>query len=250
LPSPYDGVPSSKWLEVTRRLVNDHPLELIEIRDSCLEAWDLLWQTTIGKDQVSIPLQETNPPAIVVSYFFERLLSRVLASRFPGQWRSGVIKSEKDIVFENDHAFSLEIKCSGQLDTKIYGNRSTGQQAKSVRKADKPEKSGYYITINFYETTIMLIRFGWIDQEDWSAQQAQTGQAAGLPESVYQGKLIEISGEYRKKSPVQIIKGVGEKKSQELDALGIRTIHDLLCYSGSDKKITKLLESLDQDSLA
>ena len=125
MPSPYDGVPSSEWLEVTRRLVNDHPLELIEIRDSCLEAWDLLWQTTIGKDQVSIPLQETNPPAIVVSYFFERLLSRVLASRFPDQWRSGVIKSEKDIVFENNHSFSLEVKCSGQLDTKIYGNRST-----------------------------------------------------------------------------------------------------------------------------
>lgn len=248
--SPYDGVPSSAWLEVTKKLVNDHPLLPVEIRDCCLEAWELLWQTTIGKDQVSIPLQETNPPAIVVSYFFERLLSRVLGSRFPGQWRTGASKSEKDIVFESDHTYSLEVKCSGQLDTKIFGNRSTGQKAKSVRKADKPEKSGYYVTVNFYETTIMLIRFGWIDQEDWSAQQAQTGQAAGLPDSVYRGKLIEIPGEYRRKSPIQIIKGVGDKKSVELSSLGIRTIHDLLCYSGSDMKVKKLLETLDQDSLA
>jgi hypothetical protein len=249
LPSPYDGLPSSAWLEVTNRLVSEHPLELIVIRDCCLEAWELLWQTTIGKDQVSIPLQETNPPAIVVSYFFERLLSRVLGSRYPGQWRSGASKSEKDIVYENDHIYSLEVKCSGQLDTKIYGNRSTGQQAKSVRKADKPEKSGYYVTVNFFETTIMLIRFGWIDQEDWSAQQAQTGQAAGLPDSVYKGKLIELPGVYRRKSPVQIIKGVGDKRSEELSALGIRRVQDLINYSGSDKKVKKLLESLDQDSL-
>ncbi len=250
MPSPYDGVPSSAWHEVTNRLVAEHPLEPMVIRDCCLDAWELLWQTTIGKDQMSIPLQETNPPAIVVSYFFERLLSRVLGSRFPGQWRSGTSKSEKDIVFESDHAYSLEVKCSGQLDTKIYGNRSTGQQAKSVRKADKPEKSGYYVTVNFYATTIMLIRFGWIDQEDWSAQQAQTGQAAGLPDSVYQGKLIEIPGEYRRNSPVQIIKGVGSKRSEELNTVGIRTIKDLLHYSGGDRKIKKLLESLDQDSLA
>lgn len=250
MPTPYDGVPSSEWLGVTHRLVAEHPLEPMVIRDCCLDAWELLWQTTIGKDQLSIPLQETNPPAIVVSYFFERLLSRVLGSRYPGQWRSGTSKSEKDIVFESDHAYSLEVKCSGQLDTKIYGNRSTGQKAKSVRKADKPEKSGYYVTVNFYETTIMLIRFGWIDQEDWSAQQAQTGQAAGLPDNVYQGKLIEIPGEYRKNSPVQIIKGVGSKRSEELNAEGIRTINDLLHYSGSDTKIKKLLESLDQDSLA
>jgi predicted flap endonuclease-1-like 5' DNA nuclease len=95
----------------------------------------------------------------------------------------------------------------------------------------------------------MLIRFGWIDQEDWSAQQAQTGQAAGLPDSVYKGKLIEIPGEYRRKSPVQVIKGIGSKRSEELSALGIRTVQDLISYSGSDMKIKKLLESLDQDFL-
>lgn len=250
MPSPYEGIQADRWPEITQRLVDNHPLDLATIRDCCLEAWNLLWQTTIGKDELSISLQEANPPAIVISYFFERLLSRVLASRFPGQWRSGTSKSEKDIVFQDDTSMSLEIKCSGQLDTKIYGNRSTGQQAQSVRKADKPEKSGYYITVNFFETTIMLIRFGWIDQEDWSAQQAQTGQAAGLPESVYQGKLLELSGAYRRQAPVQILKGVGPKRAVDLHVQGIRVIADLLGYTGNNKKIKKLLESLDLDSLA
>ena len=249
MPSPYEGIQAERWPEITQRLVDNHPLELATIRDCCLEAWSLLWQTTIGKDELSISLQEANLPAIVISYFFERLLARVLASHFPGQWRSGTSKSEKDIVFQEDTSMSLEIKCSGQLDTKIYGNRSTGQQAQSVRKADKPEKSGYYITVNFFETTIMLIRFGWIDQEDWSAQQAQTGQAAGLPVSVYQGKLLELSGAYRRQAPVQILKGVGPKRAVELHEQGIRVIGDLLDYTGSDKDIKKLLENLDSESL-
>jgi hypothetical protein len=96
----------------------------------------------------------------------------------------------------------------------------------------KKEKSGYYITVNFYQRTLTLLRFGWIDQNDWQPQSSATGQMAGLPEHVYEEKLVCIPGDYRLSGPVELLKGVGEKTAEQLHRLGIQTIRELLDHPG------------------
>ena len=246
MPSPYDGVTPDRWLQVTEALVREHPISLDQIREASLEAWALVWKTTVGESQQSFPLVDADPPAQIIGYFFEKLLALVLAKRFPGQWRGQREKDEKDLVYEPDPTKSVEVKCSGQLGLRIFGNRSAGQRGPRSRGADKPEKSGYFITVNFSASELMLLRFGWIDQDDWDAQEAATGQAAGLSNQVYAGKLLAIAGDYRLRSPVGILPRVGPSKVEQLRRYGIATVGDLLVYEGSEQWVRQLKESAAQ----
>ena len=119
------------------------------------------------------------------------------------------------------------MKASGQVGYKIFGNRSYGQKVENADSAKK-DKSGFYITINFYKQSLTLVRFGWIDADDWQAQKSATGQMAGLKDEVYKYKLIPIKGPYMLKGPVQLIQGVGPKVRTEFTNAGIETIEDLL----------------------
>lgn len=136
----------------------------------------------------------------------------------------------------------MEIKASGQAGFKVYGNRSYGQK-RSPDAAVKKEKSGYYITVNFYQQVLTLIRFGWIDAEDWDAQEAPTGQMAGLKQAVYDSKLISIPGSYRQQAPILLMEGVGPATALQFAELGIRTVGDLLQYQ---KQLPSRLTSIVQ----
>ena len=151
--SPYNGKPETDWAEITRRLLERHPLKEDVIRAVALTAWETLWRTTLGEGAVAVLLRELEVPATVVGYFFEVLFARELARRFPGTWRGNQNKDEKDLVHIPDAAYSVEMKTSGQLGVKVYGNRSYGQQVQDPALAKK-EKSGYYITVNFFEQTL------------------------------------------------------------------------------------------------
>lgn len=119
------------------------------------------------------------------------------------------------------------MKASGQLGYKIYGNRSYGQILENADAAKK-DKSGYYITVNFYGQTLTLLRFGWIDSSDWQAQKSPTGQMAGLGAEVYSHKLLPIPGQYMLNGPIQLLGGVGGKAAEELAQLGLGTIGQLI----------------------
>jgi hypothetical protein len=238
--NPYAGKPETKWKAITRRLVAGHPLKEDVIREVALVAWAKVWQTTIGSGTTAIPLSELNVPALVVGYFFEALFAREMQSRFPAVWRGNRSKEEKDLVCLQDPHFSVEIKTSGQFGWKVYGNRSYSQPAQREESVKK-EKSGYYLTVNFYARALTLLRFGWIDVGDWQGQAAQTGQMAGLPDKVYQHKLIVIPGKYRLQAPVGLLKGVGEKTVEKLRGLGIQTIGHLLSYQGELPKGLKTI---------
>ena len=154
-----------------------------------------------------------------------------MESRSPELWRGNQSKEEKDLVYIPNPALSVEIKTSGQAGFKVYGNRSYGQ--KSVNDLlVKKEKSGFYITVNFFNQTMTLIRFGWIDADDWDPQEAPTGQMAGLKKAVYDYKLIPICGSYRLKSPVLMLNGVGPASSAQFGQLGIHTFGELLGFKG------------------
>lgn len=240
--SPYEGLSSDRWKAVTESLIADHPLSQAEILDAVQVAWTNLWQSRIGNEKDGCTLAEVGPPATVVGAFFERLLARELASRYPGRWLPGA-GSQKDLHFVPDERFSIELKTSGQAGFNIYGNRSYAQELQegSVRKKDK---SGYYITVNFHGQALTLVRFGWIDAGDWKSQRASTGQMAGLDKDVYQGKLAELGGVYQLNAPAQLIKGVGPRVMSDLEGLEILTILDLLEHDGElPPRLAKLKEA-------
>lgn len=245
--SPYNSLPTERWREKTDELIEQYPLSLDEVRSAATRAWNLLWQTTIGEGEAAIRLTELDVPATVVGYFFEKLLAKELENRHPGEWRGSTSKSEKDLVHLPDRRYSTEIKSSGQPGTKVYGNRSYGKAPRGAGLETKPEKSGYYITVNFYETRLTLLRLGWIDFEDWSPQAAESGQAASLNEDVYRYKLVEIPGDYRRHASVRSLPGVGEKREAFFAQEGVETVEHLLNYSGENTMILELKEKFKDE---
>ncbi len=230
--SPYKGVPAEKWLAVTQRLIAKHPLQPNTILQAVLASWDVLWQTKVGAFPTEIALAQIELPAIVVGYFLERLVAKHLATSLPGLWRGAETKDDKDLVYVPDPSFSVEIKCSGQLGTHIYGNRSYAQVLQDTRRVRK-DKSGYYITVNFYGDRLFLVRFGWIDASDWKPQKAPTGQMAGLDDAVYAHKLLSVPGDYQLEAPVEVLPGIGAKRAEELASLGVVTVAQLIAFGGS-----------------
>ena len=243
--SPYENLKEEEWLAKTQELIDQHPLNLETIRRVALKSWDTLWRTTIGEGELSVNLWELDIPSTVVGYFFEKLFAKELETENPTLWRGGKNKEDKDIVYIPDSFYSIEIKSSGQLGIKVFGNRSYGQNIENI-ESEKKEKSGYYITVNFYERTLNLIRFGWIDHTDWKPQIAQTGQAASLKESVYKYKLLPIDGDYRLNAPIGIIDGIGEKISKDFSTEGVKTVRDLNNYRGNNSKILKFRDKLGE----
>jgi hypothetical protein len=209
--------------------------------ETALDSWDTLWKTTVGTGPLAVKLADLSVPATVIGYFFEVLLARELERRDP-RWRGGRSKEEKDLVYVPALPLSVEIKTSGQPGFKVYGNRSYGQKTGS-EPLIKKEKSGFYITVNFLNQTLTLIRFGWIDADDWDPQEAPTGQMAGLRPAVYAYKLIPISGSYRQRAPVLLLDGVGPATAKQFAALGIETIGDLMRYPGEfPRRLARIIQ--------
>lgn len=236
--SPYAGKPVTQWSDITRALVQAHPLTLPVIHDAAQAAWARLWSTTVGDAALGFPFAEADPPATVVGYFFEKLFAKELAARFPAVWRGGK-GAEKDLHCLTNDALSVEMKASGQLGYKVYGNRSYGQQVENADAAKK-DKSGYYITINFHGQILTMLRFGWIDADDWQAQKSATGQMAGLGDDVYKYKLMSIPGPYILNGPVQLVEGAGPKAAEALTAAGLTTISQLVTAKTVPAKYAKL----------
>ncbi len=230
--SPYAGKPESSWPRITQRVVAGHPLKVSDLLDASLAAWDTLWQTSIGTGDTSVQLSGLKVPATIVGYFFEILFCREMERCHPKLWRGSQSKQEKDLVYLPDPSYSIEIKASGQAGYRVFGNRSYGQKSADALLAKK-EKSGFYLTANFYQQTLTLLRFGWIDADDWIPQAAPTGQMAGLRQQVYKHKLIPIEGAYRQQAPLILLAGVGKSTAEQCGQLGLHTIGDLLRFTGT-----------------
>lgn len=234
--SPYTNTNTTKWKNITIDLVDKYPLSLNEILEISLVAWSKLWSTKVGQ---TIEINEVELPAPVVGYFFQKLFAHELSKRYPIKWRGESDKADKDIVNLENNYFSTEMKSSGQLGYKVFGNRSYCQKSDTPSKA----KSGYYITINFFEQTLTLVSIGWIDKEDWNCQDAESGQAATLPQEVYDYKLIKIHGKYQLKSPIALLNNVGKVTLLHLHNNSIFTFEDIINYDGKDKKINNVIEN-------
>jgi len=191
--SPYKDLPPEKWLNVTRRLVKEHPLKDSEIVEVVLAAWDSIFASRIGTRAFHIG-QDIFPKPQIMGFFLHELIPLELAARHPKSWRGERSSGEKDIVYIPDDKYSIEVKTSSNPNH-IFGNRSYAQKATTNKKA----KSGYYLAVNFEKFSgsskrpnILLIRFGWLDSTDWIGQKAATGQQSRLSSQVETYKLLEL----------------------------------------------------------
>ena len=189
--SPYFGLAMERWREKTIELIDAHPLNCNEIVEVTLDCWSSIFRTNIG-ERATIGVHIFPRPQ-VMGFFLHELIPLEFSSRYPHAWRREQSKDEKDLVYIPDNMFSVEIKTSSHK-SQIFGNRSYAQKS-SVRKK---ERYGYFLAVNFEkfdkkkEPRILRICFGWLDDDDWIGQRAQTGQQARLPAEIYGRKLLEF----------------------------------------------------------
>ena len=191
--SPYHGVRVDKWEGVTSRLIKKHPLKESDLVDVVQLSWTSIFNSRMGTQGFQIG-KDIFPKPQIMGFFLHELVPLELAARYPGRWRPDKLASEKDIVYDIDDQFSIEIKTSSDPNH-IFGNRSYAQQSSKGKKG----KSGYYLAINFEKfgtkkslPVIRRIRFGWIDSLDWIGQKAQTGQQSRLSSDVETKKLKSL----------------------------------------------------------
>jgi hypothetical protein len=192
-PSPYAGVAESKWVTTTQKLVGAFPIEMAVVTECVKDAWTDLFTSRIGSAGLKIGA-DIFLPAQATGVLLERLITAQLRSR-DKRWRGGDRKTEKDVVFDADNQFSFEIKTSSS-DKGIFGNRSTGHRSETRTKF----RSGYYLVVNYKLPKeedpagyIRMVRFGWIDDDDWVGQNSPTGQQASVSSAVAQGKLLTLT---------------------------------------------------------
>lgn len=187
---PYLNKPKEEWLNITNKLIESHPLTEQEIVDTCLSAWEDMFNTEIGSARLKIG-SDIFPTPQIIGYLLHELIPAEIEKKHPLLWRKDESAHEKDLVcLENDY-FSTEVKTSSNK-SQIFGNRSYAQESIN----DKKSKNGFYITINFTtpkkdveEPKVNIIRFGWLDHTDWIAQKAASGQQARLSPDAYLYKL-------------------------------------------------------------
>ena len=190
--SPYHDLAVERWHEKTIELLEAHPLNGDEIVDVTLGCWSSIFRTRIG-GQAQIGVHIFPRPQIMGTFLHE-LIPLEFSLRYPKLWRREQSGDEKDLVFIPDNMLSVEIKTSSHK-SQIFGNRSYAQQS----DARKKQRQGYFLAVNFekfeknkQQPEILRICFGWLDDEDWIGQRAQTGQQARLPNEIYGRKLLEI----------------------------------------------------------
>jgi hypothetical protein len=191
--SPYKNKKTEKWKNITSGLIKNHPLNEKEIVKAVLESWDQIFSSKLGNYNIG---KEIFPTPQIMSFLLHELVAHNLRLKHPGKYRVGTEKFEKDVVYEKDGKYSVEIKGSSHPN-QVFGNRSYAQP--NSKDAIK-KKDGYYITINFEKFTknrkksprVLLIRFGYIEHTDWIAQNSPTGQQARLTSNAYKYKLKVI----------------------------------------------------------
>jgi hypothetical protein len=192
LNSPYEGIEEAKYIDITKKLMDEFPLSIDVIVSVVQEAWNDLYTSSFGSTEIKIG-EDIFLPAQATGVILEKLIA-VRLSNMDSNWRGGEAKTEKDIVCLTNDKYSFEIKTSSSKNG-LYGNRSTGHKSKNSTK----HRSGYYLVIN-YELpkednpfkSIRKIRFGWIDDSDWKGQAQSSGQQASIGADLAKIKLLTI----------------------------------------------------------
>lgn len=191
--SPYNKKDVPEWLEITKSLIDEHPLSAEQIVRICLKSWDQIFSSKIG-GIIQIGEEIALTPQMIGN-FLHVLIAHNLSVEESHLWRIEQTTEDKDIVYIPDNYYSFEMKSSSSKND-IYGNRSYGQLVTNGK--GKKSKDGYYLAINFTKpmkgekAEITKIKFGWLDHSDWIAQSAATGQQSRLTPEAKKFKLLTL----------------------------------------------------------
>ena len=188
--SPYSGKSVDEWPAITENLIKNHPLPEKDIVDAVLTAWDMIFKSAIGGLLIG---KDLYPEPQIMSFLLHALIPHTLTSKRPDVFKIGNSKTQKDIHYIPNDAFSIEVKASSNP-SGIYGNRSYAQQ--NTEKTLK-NKDGFLLAVNFAKfedgneimPVIGKIRFGFVEHTDWKGQTAETGQQASLSSNAKNFKL-------------------------------------------------------------
>jgi hypothetical protein len=170
-------------------------------------SWNSLWDTRIGRR----PLRSLRIDAQVVGKLFQELMTHQLHAVDPVMWPDPLApRSAKDPDFNCiDARYSFELKmCSQKGSRHVYGNRCSSPGYMSTKGKSR---DCWMMTINYTDTRINLIRFGYIHGIDWVGQGSASGNSARLKAHVYDAKLRVVKGPYQLEADPMILRGVGEK---------------------------------------
>jgi hypothetical protein len=158
-----------------------------------LKSWEAIFDSRLGSGfHIG---REIRPNAQIMGFLLHVLIPLEVA-RTDSNWRAEITASDKDLVYDADEQFSIEIKTSSNR-SRIFGNRSFGIDSPGK---GKKAKDGYYVAVNFEKwplesgrlPRVRRIRYGWLDHTDWIGQTAQSGQQSFLPAEVENKQLLAI----------------------------------------------------------
>jgi hypothetical protein len=205
--SPYLNKQESEWKNITLDLIENHPLTEQQIVDSIITSWKQIFDSKIGPLSIG---KQIFPTPQIMSNILHELIPYNLAQVIGGDYRVGITKTEKDIVYEPDSSYSVEVKASSSKND-IFANRSYAQPSLD---SDTKDKNGFYIGVNFEKfeinneeeyrqvefgnenniiyPKITQIKFGYLEHTDWIPQKSAKGQQARLSKESKKYKMIKI----------------------------------------------------------
>lgn len=170
-------------------------------------SWTTLWTTKIGRQ----PLYTFNIDAQVIGKFFQEIMTHELYAYNPDIWidpsRPRSVKLPDFVCADPEYSFELKM-CSQRGSRHVYGNRCSSEGFVSP---NGKSRDGWMMTINYTDTRINLIRFGYIHGSDWIGQTSASGNSARLHPEAYASKLEIVRGPYQMLADPMILRGVGEK---------------------------------------
>lgn len=244
--SPYWNKNSEDEKKNVRdKLLKDYPIKEKELIHNCKQAWEIIKKIEIDILGNKINLVDLELHGSIYGGLIDTVLREVIIKSDESKWMRPNLKVDKDVIYIDDNKKSLEIKSGGQKNTQVFGNRSSNLEEKNEQKS----MAGYYITINYYNKELYLIRFGWLDEEDWIGQ-VDGGQQAKISEDAYELKLKILYGSYLMNTPTDLLLGYNLNKDDNklkddgkvLKALG--NIGNLIKYTGDNDSVLKLKHTI------
>ena len=163
--------PESEWLGTTRTARRRSSAQPDVLRDAVIKTWSTLWLTTVGAGR---DLGETHRSQ--GSRHDRRLLLR--GACLPANLNvvrppCGVERVERGKGSRLHPRPRILDRNQDFWPSRVQGLRESKLWPKDRRTiSSKKEKSGFYITVNFFNQILTLIRFGWIDADDWDPQES------------------------------------------------------------------------------
>lgn len=98
--SPYKDKEPGEWLQITKKLIKQHPLSPDEIIDVVLKSWENIFKSNIGSHQIG---KHIFPKPQVMGFLLHELIPLEFKRRYPKEWRTEESGNDKDMVYIPDH---------------------------------------------------------------------------------------------------------------------------------------------------